>query len=685
MMRTPVASPWSAVRRSKLRGAAAAVSVAALAVLPSRPAQADGTRFLDPIFTSFTKTSNITYGSAINDRGQTVALHLDLYEPAGDSAPDRPAIVFIHGGGFDSGNKDNTTMVDLAKQFAQRGYVTVSIDYRLASFDVGSVPNFDPRVARAQVDAQHDAQAAVRFLRASAATYRIDPRHIAAAGGSAGAATSMRVAFDNEDVGTSGSAGFSSRICAAMSLSGAVPADLVDPSDLTATIWYHGTADTKVPWLLGQRSSDAAAAAGLVTEFHSYPGAGHVDYATFKPSILTDGARFFLDNSAGTDRDCREAPAEPPGGYGSFQSAGPTRLVDTRTGLGVPAGPIGPGQTRTIKVDGWPMMPPEGAKAVALNVTAVAPTADTHLTLWPAGQPQPTASALNPGAGRTVATMAVVPIGTGGDVVVYNNSGSTDLVVDLLGWFGAPAGATFKAVAPARLLDTRDGTGTTAGPLGPGETRLVQVAGRAGIPLSGLGTAVLNVTAVAPDTESHLTLWTALGALPGSSTLNFGPGQTVANMALVSSFPTGFIAVRNNSGTTHVVIDVSGYYSTPAGPQFQAVTPVRLLDTRDGTGAPQGRLGPGQSIELDIAGNAPVPAEAVAVDLTVTAVDPALDSHLTVWPAGTDRPLASTLNMSPGHTVANHATVPVGSNGKIAIYNNSGSTDVVVDVDGWMA
>lgn len=677
--------PARASGRVALASALLAASVACLTgALPS-PAHAAGTRYLDPIFASFTKTPSIVYGSAVNDRGITQDLRLDLYEPTGDTAPERPAIVFIHGGGFKSGNKDNTTMVDLAKEFAKRGYVTVSIDYRLASFDVGAAPMSDPRVARAHIDAQHDAQAAVRFLRANATSFRVDPSHIAAGGGSAGAATSMMVAYDNENVGTSGNPGFSSRICAAMSLSGAVRAEIIDPSDQTAAIWYHGIEDKTVSLGLAQKSSDAVGAAGLVTEFHSYPGAGHVDYPAFKPSILTDGARFFLDHVAGAGRDCRDAPDEPPGGYGSYQPAGPTRLVDTRTGLGGPSTPLGPGETRTIHVAAWPSMPPTGVKAVAMNVTAIAPTADTHLTLWPTGEPQPTASAINPVAGRNVAALTVVLIGAGGNIEVFNNSGSTHLAVDLYGWYGTPAGTTFKPVTPSRLLDTRQGIGGPATPLGPGEARLVQVAGLVGIPIPGLSAAALNVTVVGPTAESHLTLWTAFGAQPETSNLNFGPGQTLANMALTSTYPTGFLAIRNNSGTAHVVIDVTGYFSTPAGSQFEAVTPTRLLDTRDGTGAPATRLPAGESIELEVAGNGPVPDGAVAADLTITAVGPTSDSHLTVWPAGTNRPEVSTLNMAAGHTVANHATIPIGDDGKIAIYNNSGSTDVVLDVDGWLA
>ncbi len=681
---TPSSSSAHVHRRIRPTAAVAIGLLASLAVLGlPGAAGAAGTRYLDPIFPTVTKTTDVVYGSAVNDRGLLQDLRLDLFRPDGDVVTDRPAIVFIHGGGFVSGTKDNAAMVDLANEFAKRGYVTASIDYRLSTEGVDGFDPTDPRVARAHRNAQHDAQAAVRFLRANAATYGVDPRHVAVAGGSAGAATSMFVGYDNEDVGDSGSPGESSRVCAAMSLSGAVGAELVDPTDLTDAIWYQGTADKTVPWLLAQRSSDAVAAAGMTSEMHLFDGAGHVDYRVFKPSILTDGVRFFYDHVATTSRDCRVGPPAPPGGFGSFQPAGPHRIVDTRDGTGGPAAPLGPGETRALSVDGWPGLPPNGVKAVAVNVTAVSPSADTHLTLWPHGAAMPTTSTTNPAAGETVATMAVVPIGADGKVDVYNNSGSTHLLVDFLGWFGTPAGTTFVPVTPTRLLDTRNGTGGPAIPLGPGETRLVQAAGLAGIPTAGVGSVALNVTAVDPTEASHLTVWTALGAQPGSSNLNVAPGRTVANQVLVSVFPTGFAAIRNNSGTTHVVVDVTGYYATPAGARFDATTPTRLLDTRDGTGAPVGRIGPGGTVDLAVAGVGPVPSDAAAVDVTVTAVVPSATSHVTVWPGGTPQPLVSTLNTTAGRTVANHATIPVGPDGSISLYNNSGDTDLLVDVDGW--
>ena len=130
-------------------------------------------------------------------------------------------MVWVHGGGFSGGDKTSGEIVSEATDMAKKGYFNVSINYRLygpgcsaagGGSQVGCI--------QAMIDAQHDAQAAVRFLRKNAATYKIDPNRIAMGGSSAGAITALHVAANSEDPGTSGNPGFSSAIKAAVSLSG---------------------------------------------------------------------------------------------------------------------------------------------------------------------------------------------------------------------------------------------------------------------------------------------------------------------------------------------------------------------------------------------------------------------------------------------------------------------------------
>ena len=78
---------------------------------------------------------------------------------------------------------------------------------------------------------------------------------------------------------------------------------------------------------------------------------------------------------------------------------------------------------------------PAGATAVVLNVTVTDTTATSHLTVFPAGRSRPTISDLNWTAGRTVPNMVVATVGTGGQIDVANYAGSTDVLVDVVGWF----------------------------------------------------------------------------------------------------------------------------------------------------------------------------------------------------------------------------------------------------------
>jgi acetyl esterase/lipase len=256
---------------------AATVALAALAAagctLPP-PAGDAPLRYRDAIFPTADVSSDLTYGSAPDLAGAPVTLKLDLYQPAGDTVAERPAVVYVHGGGFTAGSK--AAGAAFATFFARRGYVAVSIDYRLLSADgCGGQPTPPPICETAAQAAQHDAQAAVRWLRRHAATYRIDPDRIAIAGGSAGAVTSLLVGWRSEDPGTSGNPGFSSAVRAVASISGGVPTNAFIGAGDAPVIVFHGTADTTVPYAWAASNAAAVLQAGLPVVFRPFEGAGH--------------------------------------------------------------------------------------------------------------------------------------------------------------------------------------------------------------------------------------------------------------------------------------------------------------------------------------------------------------------------------------------------------------------------
>ena len=167
--------------------------------------------------------------------------------------------------------------------------------------------------------------------------------------------------------------------------------------------------------------------------------------------------------------------------------------------------------------------------------------------------------------------MVIVPSATGGQISLFNLSGQTDLVVDVLGWF--PTGASFTGLTPARLLDTRVGDGLVTidgqqqgiGPVGADRTIELPVLGRGLVPATGVGAVALNVTVTEPTGSSFLTVYPTGQLRPTASNLNTSPGQTVSNMVIVPVGLNGRISLYNLNGTAQVVVDVLGWFPAEAG------------------------------------------------------------------------------------------------------------------------
>jgi acetyl esterase/lipase len=246
-------------------------------------------RYRDQVFSAVTTTKDITYGSAVDQTGATVTLKLDLYTPTGDPVEQgRPAIVWIHGGSFSSLSKTSPELVDEATTFAKKGYVNVSIDYRLWS---GGCFPLTAQCLQAITDAKHDAQAAVRFLRANASIYGIDPNRIATGGTSAGAITALNVGYSPDDVGISGNPGFPSNVRAAVSLSGCAVLTTPDPGE-AAALDFHGDADPLVAYQCAVNTVNNAHTAGLDAFLTTWAGAGHAPYVQHRTEILDQTTNF---------------------------------------------------------------------------------------------------------------------------------------------------------------------------------------------------------------------------------------------------------------------------------------------------------------------------------------------------------------------------------------------------------
>jgi len=380
-------------------------------------------------------------------------------------------------------------------------------------------------------------------------------------------------------------------------------------------------------------------------------------------------------------------PGPTPSGL--YHPVAPERILDTRVGIGGSLGPVGPGGTIGVRINGLGGVPPTGASAVALNLTATQPTAEGFVTVYPSGTVRATTSSLNFLTGQTVANLVVAKIGTDGTVAIYNNTGSTHLVADVTGWYGAEGaaeGARYTGVVPDRVLDTRTDM-VSRGPVGAGTTTEVAVVGVGGVPQSGASAVVLNLTVTAPSAEGFLTVFPAGGPRPNASSLNFRAGQTVANLVFAKVGAGGKVAIYNHSGSAQIVVDVMGWYGAdgaPDGARYNGIVPSRLLDTRSGTGGSWSAVGPGGTVDLRVTGVGGVPASGVsAVAVNVTVTQPTAEGFLTVFPTGSTRTNTSSVNFLPGQTVANLSVAKVGAGGAVSIYNFTGRTHVVVDVVGW--
>ncbi len=248
-------------------------------------------RYRDPVFSTVTKTTGVTYGTAVDQSAQPVALKLDVYRPTGDTVTSRPAIVWVHGGAFSSGDKSSGELVDQATQFALKGFVNVSINYRLAPGNCLGVVSQVCVIAALQ--AREDAQTAVRFLRAQASTYGIDPTRIAIGGSSAGGITALAVGYNSQNPGPGDHQGHSSAVRAVQSLSGAVFNTAAIGAGDAPAVLFHGTADLIVPYALAQNTVTAATTAGLVAILRTFTGAGHVPYTANRTQILDETRNFF--------------------------------------------------------------------------------------------------------------------------------------------------------------------------------------------------------------------------------------------------------------------------------------------------------------------------------------------------------------------------------------------------------
>lgn len=228
------------------------------------------------------------------------------------------------------------------------------------------------------------------------------------------------------------------------------------------------------------------------------------------------------------------------------------RLIDTRTqGPALPAG-----TDLRVPMTGVPST----AVGVSVNVTITEPDGPGFATVHPCGTPVPPTSNVNYLTGENRANQAMVGLGDGAVCVFIVTA--AHVVVDLAGWFGpGDSGVPLDLVTGSRLVDTRNGTGTSVGPFTPGETRAFDpdVAGTAP---DGAHVVVLNVVATQAAAPGYLTVYPCSQGLPATSSVNYAPGNESTNLVTVPIDANGKICVFSFE-RTHVVIDLFGAFGAP--------------------------------------------------------------------------------------------------------------------------
>jgi peptidoglycan hydrolase-like protein with peptidoglycan-binding domain len=286
-----------------------------------------------------------------------------------------------------------------------------------------------------------------------------------------------------------------------------------------------------------------------------------------------------------------------PNGVTTFVGATPRRVIDTRNAIGGPKVRIPAGGTISIPLagaamqrsDGAPETIPDDATAIAMNVTAVLPSQAGFFTVWPCGAPMPVASNVNFTRGSVVANGVVTSLGADGAVCLYSDQQS-DVLVDVLGWFGGGAQPPFVGAVPSRLVDSRNAVGGPTGVISPSTPKSVPVRGVTvdvngtpqQVPVDASAVA-LNVTMVEARAAGFATVWPCGTPMPDASNVNFGQGGTAANGVIAPIGADGTVCIYT-SADAHLIVDIAGWFTGGATPAFTGNIPRRLVDTRNDIG-----------------------------------------------------------------------------------------------------
>ena len=378
-----------------------------------------------------------------------------------------------------------------------------------------------------------------------------------------------------------------------------------------------------------------------------------------------------------------------PAAGARFTGINPARLLDTRFGVGL-SGPFASGAARTFPVAGRGGVP-STAVAVTGTLTVVGQTSAGYVSLGPSTATVARSSVVNAPVGDARASGVTVKLGADGSLAaLWSGAGGSKagLIFDASGYFVAGAtGSTYVPLTPARILDTRTGSGLS-GQFTSGAPRSFAVSGRGGVP-AGAVAVTGNLTVVGPSSGGYLYVGPAAASTPPSSTLNVLKGDTRAASVTVKLDGSGKLGVvwKGSVGAkADVLFDVTGYFvNSSAGATFFPLDAARVLDTRVANGL-AGPFPRNVVRTFQATARGTIPVNAVALTGGATVVLPSTSGWLIVGPSGTALGATSTINLPKGDIRANGLTVRVGPGGGLgAVFQgpSGASANVIFDATGY--
>lgn len=385
----------------------------------------------------------------------------------------------------------------------------------------------------------------------------------------------------------------------------------------------------------------------------------------------------------------------PRGGAGSFYPITTTRFLDTRQGIGAPRQRLAPGQTIHLKVEGRGPVPGSRISAVVLNLMAVHPAGSTSLTVYPRLGHRPPGPSLAAVSGHVTDDLVTVPVGYAGQVDITNGRAATDVIADVEGYYTADAayvsrhglGGQYQPFEyPWRLLDTGH---TRYGSLRGGyyyKLSLDQALASWAWPHTTA--ALISITTLGSSADGAIAAWdgndSAPGYFPRTSSLNYRPGVTTQNLAVVpvsqvytnrdfAYVPT--IGVLNAGRTpVHLIVDLVGVYDDSTlqwGLRYHPLATPRRIFAHSLGARGTAVVNPGSSAGYYTG----------ALTVNATAVQPSANTGLTMWARlkGLVQPRFGATQDPARLTTVSQLVPMVGVSNQMDLNNYAGSTAVTID------